>query len=190
MQLKTINDYLLFVRLNWKKVVTKHSKRAVSFRLKNNETRETACFASKRNFAKQQVCFAKHETCFVLCFAKYETKLVSLETLDRRYPLFICNECKVCCLRAVKRFLGMWVIWQKVPPFLFAMNVMKYAVLELWKDSWVWSHMTEGVPFFICNEFNECYKICCFRAVKRLLGMWVIWQKVSPFFICNAFNEC
>jgi hypothetical protein len=39
------------------------------------------CFASKRNFAKQQVCFAKHETCFVLCFAKYETKLVSLETL-------------------------------------------------------------------------------------------------------------
>jgi hypothetical protein len=63
------------------KFVTKHAKRAVSFRLRNNETCETACFASMRNFAKQQVCFAKHETCFVSCFAKYETKLVSLETL-------------------------------------------------------------------------------------------------------------
>jgi hypothetical protein len=42
-----------------------------------------ACFDSKQNFAKQQVCFAKHETCFVSCFAKYETKLVSLETLVR-----------------------------------------------------------------------------------------------------------
>jgi hypothetical protein len=60
---------------------TKHAKRAVSFRLKNNKTYETACFVSKRNFAKQQVCFAKHETCFVSCFPKYETKLVSLETL-------------------------------------------------------------------------------------------------------------
>jgi hypothetical protein len=65
----------------FKKIVTKHAKPAVSFRLKNNETCETACFASKQNFAKQQVCFAKHETCFVLCFAKYEMKLVSLETL-------------------------------------------------------------------------------------------------------------
>jgi hypothetical protein len=56
------------------------AKRVVSFRLKNNETCETACFASKQNFAKQQVCFVKHETCLVLCFAKYESKLVSLET--------------------------------------------------------------------------------------------------------------
>jgi hypothetical protein len=59
----------------------KHEKRTVLFRLKNNERCETAYFASKRNFAKQQVCFAKHETCFVSCFAKYETKQVSLETL-------------------------------------------------------------------------------------------------------------
>jgi hypothetical protein len=44
-----------------KKTCTKHAKRTVSFRFKNNETCETACF--------------------VLCFAKYETKLVSLETL-------------------------------------------------------------------------------------------------------------
>jgi hypothetical protein len=64
-----------------KKFVTKYAKPTVSFCLKNNETCETACFASKRNFAKQQVCFAKHETCFVSCFAEYETKLVSLETL-------------------------------------------------------------------------------------------------------------
>jgi hypothetical protein len=84
MQLTTIKEDFLYVRQNRKKVVTKHAKRAVSFRLKKNETCETACFASKRNFAKQQVCFAKHETCFVSCFAKYETKLVSLETLYNR----------------------------------------------------------------------------------------------------------
>jgi hypothetical protein len=59
----------------------------VSFKI--NKTIETACFASKRNFAKQQVCFAKHETCFVSCFAKYETKLVSLETLTDYLPTTI-----------------------------------------------------------------------------------------------------
>jgi hypothetical protein len=31
--------------------------------------------------------------------------------------------------------------------------------------------MAEGTPVFICNEFNECYKTCCFRDVKRFLGM-------------------
>jgi hypothetical protein len=81
MQFKIIKDDFLYVRQNLTKFVAKHVKRAVSFRLKNNETYETACFVSKRNFAKQQVCFTKHETCFVSCFAKYETKLVSLETL-------------------------------------------------------------------------------------------------------------
>jgi hypothetical protein len=68
------------------KFVTKHAKRAVSFCLKNNETCETACFASMWNFAKQQVCFVKHETCFVSCFAKYKMKLVSLETLIKSNP--------------------------------------------------------------------------------------------------------
>jgi hypothetical protein len=69
--------------------VTKHAKRTVSFHFKNNETCETACFASKRKFAKQQVCFAKHETYFVSCFAKYETKLVSLETLTLTKTLIL-----------------------------------------------------------------------------------------------------
>jgi hypothetical protein len=49
------------------KFVTKHAKRAVSFRLKNNETCKTACFASMRNFAKQQVCFAKLVLLETLC---------------------------------------------------------------------------------------------------------------------------
>jgi hypothetical protein len=81
MQLRIITVDFLYVRQNVTKFDTKHAKRAVLFRLKSNETYETACFASQRNFAKQPVCFAKHETCFVSCFAKYETKLVSLETL-------------------------------------------------------------------------------------------------------------
>jgi hypothetical protein len=34
------------------KFVAKHAKRAVLFSLKNNKTCETACFASKQNFAK------------------------------------------------------------------------------------------------------------------------------------------
>jgi hypothetical protein len=75
-----------------KNVVTKHAKRTVWFRLKNYETCETASFALKRNFAKRQVCFAKHETCFVSCFAKYETKLVSLETL-LGVPSPLCEGC-------------------------------------------------------------------------------------------------
>jgi hypothetical protein len=70
------------------KFCMKHAKRAVSFHLKNNKTCKTACFASMRNFAKQQVCFAKHETCFVSCFAKYETKLVLLETLTILHGAF------------------------------------------------------------------------------------------------------
>jgi hypothetical protein len=41
----------------------KHVKRAVSFRLKK-ETCETACFAPKQKFKKQQVCLAKHKTFF------------------------------------------------------------------------------------------------------------------------------
>jgi hypothetical protein len=87
MQPRIITVDLLYVRQNWTKFDTKHAKRAVSFRLKNNETYETACFTSQRNFAKLHVCFAKHETCFVSCFAKYETKLVSLETLIKSQSL-------------------------------------------------------------------------------------------------------
>jgi hypothetical protein len=81
MQLRIITVDFLYVIQNWTKFDIKHVKRAVSFRLKNNETYGTACFASQRNLAKQQVCFMKHETCFISCFAKYETKLVLLETL-------------------------------------------------------------------------------------------------------------
>jgi hypothetical protein len=78
--LSYIDDFL-YERQNLMNFFTKHAKQAVSFCLKNNETCEIACFASKQNFAKHQVCFAKHKTCFVLCFSKYKTKLVSLETL-------------------------------------------------------------------------------------------------------------
>jgi hypothetical protein len=39
------------------KFVTKHAKWPVSFCFKSNERCKTACFASKRDFAKQQVCF-------------------------------------------------------------------------------------------------------------------------------------
>jgi hypothetical protein len=70
MQLKTIKDDFLYVRHNWPKIVTKHAKMDCYVSLKNNKTCGNACFASKRNFAKQQVCFAKHET-----------KLVSMDTL-------------------------------------------------------------------------------------------------------------
>jgi hypothetical protein len=76
MQLRIITVDFLYVRQNWTKFDTKHAKRAVSFRLKNNETYKTACFASQQNFAKQQVCFAKHET-----------KQVSLETLPPPPPI-------------------------------------------------------------------------------------------------------
>jgi hypothetical protein len=56
----------------------KHAKQAVSFRIKNNETGETACFASKQNTRNGKFVKRNNETRFVSYLPKYETKRVLL----------------------------------------------------------------------------------------------------------------
>jgi hypothetical protein len=49
MQLKAIKEDFLYVRQNWKKVFTKHAKRAVSFRLKNKQAVSLQSEISRNN---------------------------------------------------------------------------------------------------------------------------------------------
>jgi hypothetical protein len=71
-------------QLKFKKLlkrIAKHAKRAVSFRIKNNETCETGCFAKHEILRNGQLVSRNDETRFASSFAKQEAKRVSLETL-------------------------------------------------------------------------------------------------------------
>jgi hypothetical protein len=59
------------------KRIAKDAKRAVSFRIKNNETCETGCFAKHEISRNNQLVSRNNETSFASSFAKR----VSLETL-------------------------------------------------------------------------------------------------------------
>jgi hypothetical protein len=66
---------------NFVKRIAKHAKRAVSFRIKNNETWETGCFAKHKISRNCQLVSQNNETRFASIFAKQKAKRVSLETL-------------------------------------------------------------------------------------------------------------
>jgi hypothetical protein len=63
------------------KRIAKHAKWAVSFRIKNNETCETDCFAKHEISRNGQIVSRNNETRFASSFAKQKAKRVSLETL-------------------------------------------------------------------------------------------------------------
>jgi hypothetical protein len=66
---------------NFVKRIAKHAKWSVSFRIKNNETCETGCFAKHEISRNGQFVSRNNETRFASSFAKQKAKRVSLETL-------------------------------------------------------------------------------------------------------------
>jgi hypothetical protein len=63
------------------KRIAKHAKLAVSFRIKNNETCKTGCFAKHEISRNGRLVSRNNETRFASIFAKQKAKRVSLETL-------------------------------------------------------------------------------------------------------------
>jgi hypothetical protein len=66
---------------NLVKRIAKHSEWAVSFRIKNNETCKTGCFAKHEILRNGQLVSQNNETRFASSFAKQKAKRVLLETL-------------------------------------------------------------------------------------------------------------
>jgi hypothetical protein len=66
---------------NFVKRITKHAKWAVSFRIKNNETCETGCFAKFANFAKLPVCFVKQRNSFRIEFRETKSPVYCISAI-------------------------------------------------------------------------------------------------------------
>jgi hypothetical protein len=66
---------------NFVKRIAKHTKWAVSFRITNNETCETGCFAKHEISRNGQFISRNNKTRFASSFAEQKAKQVSLETL-------------------------------------------------------------------------------------------------------------